>query len=348
MSTEFMSDYEARAWADAVERLNRQRESKVRQKVRNVTGPARDAAGKAWSSVPGNEKLAKQVLKASDGMKAVTFDPALRSVDARKALARHGVASPDELRALDLRDVDRTRRGVRTLYTGMAMAEGGGSALAVTGSAISATVSGGVTASVAAAAIAADAVTSLALMGRVIGVVAAEYGYDVRLPEEEAFALGVMTLGAATTAAEKTAALTSLRRLAAQMMRQPTWAQLNRHALVKLIDRVFAQLGEKLTKQKLGQAVPVAGVFINAGLSAHMTDTTFRAARDIYRVRFLSDKYGIDPRSWSAGAPEDVPSESPDDLFGGALVEALGGNDSDLLDEPDPQFASLEEVRDRD
>ena len=65
-------------------------------------------------------------------------------------------------------------------------------------------------------------------------------------------------------------------------------------------------------------------------------------------VKNLADKYGIDPRSWSAGAPEDVPSESPDDLFGGALVEALGGNDSDLLDEPDPQFASLEEVRDRD
>lgn len=343
-----MSAYERTAWEAAVERLNRQRESKVREKVRSLTGPARGAAGKAWNAVPGSEKLANQVVKAFDGMKAVTFDPALRSVDASKALDRHGVASPEELRTLDLRDVDRTRRGIRTIYTGMAMAEGGGSALIVTGAEVSATVSGGVTAGVAAAAIAADAVSSLALMGRVIGVVAAEYGYDVRLPEEEAFALGVMTLGSATTAAEKTAALTSLRRLAAQMMRQPTWAQLNQHALVKLIDRVFAQLGEKLTKQKLGQAVPVAGVLINAGLSAHMTDTTFRAARDVYRVRFLSDKYGIDPRSWSTVAVEDASDDSLDGLFGGALSEALGVDDARVLDVPDSQFASIEEVKGRD
>lgn len=347
MSTDRMSAYERTAWDAAVERLNRQRESRVRQTVRSVTGPARGAAGKAWDSVPGSGKLATQVVKAFDGMKAVTFDPALRSVDARKALERHGVTSPEELRTLDLRDVDRTRRGVRTLYTGMAMAEGGGSALAVTGAEVSATVSGGVTAGVAAAAIATDAVSSLALMGRVIGVVAAEYGYDVRLPEEEAFALGVMTLGSATTAAEKTAALTSLRRLAAQMMRQPTWAQLNQHALVKLIDRVFARLGEKLTKQKLAQTVPVAGVLINAGLSAHMTDTTYRAARDVYRVRFLSDKYGIDPRSWSTGSPDDAPDE-PDDLFGGALAEALAAEHDVLLDEPDSQIATIEGVKDRD
>lgn len=339
MSYERMSAYERSAWDAAVERLNHQRESKVRQKVRSVTGPVRGAAGRAWGSVPGNEQLAKTVVRAFDGMKAVTFDPALRSVDARKALDRHGVASPEELRTLDLRDVDRSRRGVRTLYTGMAMAEGGGSALAVTGAEVSSTVSGGVTAGVAAAAIAADAVSSLAIMGRVIGVVAAEYGYDVRLPEEEAFALGVMTLGAASTAAEKTAALTSLRRLAAQMMRQPTWAQLNQHALVQLIDRVFAQLGEKLTKQKLGQAVPVAGVIINASLSAHMTDTTFRAARDIYRVRFLSDKYGIDPRSWSTHTADETSAESSGDTLGVALTEAIGVDDAKLLDEPHPEFA---------
>lgn len=93
------------------------------------------------------------------------------------------------------------------------MVEGGGSATAVTGAEESSTVSGGVTVGVAVAAIGGDAATSMALMGRVIGRVAAEYGYDVRLPKEEVFALGVMSLGTATTAAEKAAALASLRKL---------------------------------------------------------------------------------------------------------------------------------------
>ena len=74
--------------------------------------------------------------------------------------------------------------------------------------------------------------------------------------------------------------------------------RLNEHALVKLIQKVYASLGEKLTKRKLGQAVPVAGVFINSGLSAYMIDSTYRAARDVYRLRFLSDKYDIDPSGW--------------------------------------------------
>lgn len=83
------------------------------------------------------------------------------------------------------------------------------------------------------------------------------------------------------------------------MMRQPTWVELNKHALVTLIDRVFTVLGEKLVKRKLAQAVPVAGVLINAGLSAQMADSAYRSARYAYRLRFLSEKYGIDPGGWA-------------------------------------------------
>lgn len=316
MTTQTMSPYEKAAWDAAVSRLNRRRDSKVRKAVGIATTPVKKALGDAWQRFPFNEDVERQVMKAMGGMTAVTFDPALRSVDAAKALKRHGVSTKAELMGLDLQRLDRSLPGFRTLYSALAMVEGAGSALAVTGAEVSSTVSGGVTVGVAAAAIAADAATSMALMGRVIGQVAAEYGYDVRLPEEEAFALGVMSLGTAATAAEKVAALANLRRLAAVMMRQPTWEQLNKHALVKLIDRVFTVLGEKLVKRKLAQAVPVAGVFINAGLSAQMADVAYRSARDAYRLRFLSEKYGIDPGGWGPDDPG-----SPDDAMGSVLHE---------------------------
>jgi hypothetical protein len=63
----------------------------------------------------------------------------------------------------------------------------------------------------------------MAAMGRSIGVVATAYGYDVRQPEEELFALGVMSLASAGTLSGRTAAMASLSRLTQQMMRQATW-----------------------------------------------------------------------------------------------------------------------------
>lgn len=314
-----MSRYEQRAWESAVEHLNRERESRVRAVTGRVTDPVKAMASRAWESVPAHEGMEQQVLKALGGFKTVTFDPAMRSVNASKRLKRHGVVSAEELLAFDLQQLDRGLPALRTLYAGIAVVEGGGSALAVTGAEVATTVSGGVTAGVAAAAIAADAVTSMALMGRIIGQVAAEYGYDVRLPEEETFALGVISLGTASTAAEKAAALASIRRLTTRMMRQATWAELNQSALVKLINQVFVRLGERLTKRKLAQAVPVAGVLINAGLSAHMADSTYRTARDVYRLRFLTDKYGIDPRTWQ---PDDQGASFESDVLGAALAEA--------------------------
>lgn len=211
--------------------------------------------------------------------------------------------------------------GLRTFYAGTAGLVGGVSALAVTGAEVSATVSGGVTITVAAGAIAADVASSMALLGRVIGRVAAEYGYDVRLPEEEAYALGVMSLGAATTAAEKAAALASLRRLTSQMMRQATWAQLNNNGWVVLIKRVYLALGERLTHRKLAQAVPVVGVAINAGMSAQMVDSAYRSARDVYRRRYLSEKYDVDPRTWTVEHDGDGSDGDPLD---GAMAELSG------------------------
>lgn len=99
------------------------------------------------------------------------------------------------------------------------------------------------------------------------------------------------------------------------MMRKATWEQLNRHGLVKLIGLVCKALGIRLVKKRLAQAVPVGGILLNGGMSAQMADSTFSSARDVYRLRHLTDKYGIAPASW---VTESAPAEV-DDVLGAAL-----------------------------
>lgn len=86
------------------------------------------------------------------------------------------------------------------------------------------------------------------------------------------------------------------------MMRQATWAELNRNVLVKAVRSVYEQLGLRLTHAKLGQAVPVAGVVINSALTAKLVDNTFRRAQAVYRLRIISEKYGLDPQVWAMTA----------------------------------------------
>ena len=219
-----------------------------------------------------------------------------------------------DFRSLDLEELDRVmqRKGS---YTAVSAIQGAGTSLAVTGAVVSTTVSGGVTAGAAIAAMAADSAAALAIMGRSVGSVAARYGYDVRLSDEEAFAMGVMSYGMAGSIHAKVVALQSLSRLTQEMARQATWAQLNNHVLVRVIERMYVSLGFKLTKKRLAQAVPAIGVAISATMSANSTKTTYERAEDAYRLRFLSDKYGIDPGDWVTGLPPDDEDSDDEDVI---------------------------------
>jgi hypothetical protein len=243
-----------------------------------------------------------------DGTLDVTFTPALRSANAEGALEGYrkqhsDLSNLDDLKKLDLRHLDgfRPRKG---LYVAASAAEGATTALAVTGTVVATTVSGGVTALAVVGAIAADTVASLAIMGRSVGSVAVRYGYDVRLPDEELFALGVLSVGTAGTLQAKYQAIAALSRLTQQMMRHATWKQLNEQVIVRAIARVYQMLGIRLTQRRLAQVVPFVGVVLNGGLSAHMTKQVYQRAEDVYRLRFLSKKYGLDPDEWIEDAME--------------------------------------------
>lgn len=298
-----MSAYERRAWEQSLKRLHEPtRKAIVPTKVRELARTTTDKAAQFADARLPAATVKGIVDKAMSGTLELTFNPALRSASAEGALRGYQkkhehVISLDGLKQLDLRDLDGFRRRKGT-YVATSAAQGTATSLVVTGAVVSTTVSAGVTAGAAVAALAADTVASLAMMGRSVGSVAVRYGYDVRLPDEELFAMGVLSLGMASTLEAKHTALAALSRLTQQMMRSATWKQLNEHVLVRVIARVYQVLGVRLTQRKLAQTVPFVGVGINAALSANMTRHTYQRAEDVYRLRFLSEKYGLDPQEW--------------------------------------------------
>jgi hypothetical protein len=308
-----MSAYERRAWERLVTEATDKSEPRRLESLKQAaTSQVKDVAVKAKSGVvdhvPGAERatvvLDAAMLKALAGLHATFVERGLNSVRPStifKTFASEGahVSSYDEVRRLDLKLCDRSVPRRKERYIVMAAGQGAATSLAVTGATVASTVSGGTTLGVALGAVALDVTSVMVGMGRIVALVAAHYGYDVREPEEQVFASGVLSYSTAGNATEKAASLAALSRLTQEMMRQATWKQLQQHQMVKIIQTVVTALGFRLTKRKLAQGVPVAGVMINGGLNARLARNTFNRAQDAYRLRFLTEKYELDPASWS-------------------------------------------------
>ena len=298
-----MSPYEQKAWESL------QQEFAKRQSRRAKVPGRMQARGKKittgminkWDSVPGNERIETMFAQALSGLQQATLDPAMRSVRTDRVLKAynkrdHGTFNRlEDVRALDLRYCDEAIPHLRLIYSLGAGVEGAATSLAITGAEVASSVSNGASLGVVAGAMAADAATLIATMARVTAHTGAYYGYDVRQPEEELFALGVIAFTTSANPASQVAALAELSRLTQQMMRHATWEVLGKDPLVKVIQRVFVMLGIRLTKAKLAQVVPIAGVILSSGLNIRSTQHVANDARFAYRMRFLMDKYGLDP-----------------------------------------------------
>ncbi|GAA1716642.1 hypothetical protein GCM10009745_76460 [Kribbella yunnanensis] len=322
MGFEDMPPYEQAAWKHSLAVLHESGSRvTVPKKLRERVSSAASWVGGKVVELPGADAARGIAERVFEGTLALTFQPALRSTRpgsiAKRYAKRHPqVVSYEQIRALPLKDRD-AMLPPKLGYTLGSAGQGAATALAVTGAEVATTVTAGTTAVVAIGAVAADAVASMAIMGRTIGAVATRYGYDVQLPDEELFAMGVLSLGVAGSVSAKTRALAALSRLTQEMMRQATWKQLNEHLFVQAISKVYELLGLRLTHKKLAQTVPLVGVGLNAALSAGLTERTFRRAQAVYRLRALSEIYGIDPKEWTMGSP--VSSADDDESREGAV-----------------------------
>lgn len=299
-----MTSYERHAWEKLIAD-EQSRRSSWRSRGGDKVSELVSAAGDAMKKIPGADRVSDaiddSVRAAFNGAAKAIFMPAISSVSMERRVRGLCKQYPDlgdrsPFKALDLQALDKGRP--RQLLPFIGMVESAGASLAITGLEVSTTVSGGASAGAVILAIAGDVSASLALLGRALAEVAVHYGYDPNEPEEEIFLMGVLSYSTAASLEGKTAALAALSRLSQRMMRRAVWNELQRDVLVKVIQRVFAAVGLKLTQKRLAQVVPVAGGILSAGLSYDMLDRALRDATRVYRVRYLSEKHGLSFYEW--------------------------------------------------
>jgi hypothetical protein len=256
--------------------------------------PAADVATAAYASA------ATELGKIIGGAASLTVSS--ESVVKQFKEAGYEVASLDNIRHLDLTAIDSVARlnRIRWGHSGTAALSGLTSAAVMTGGTVllakgtvhdkGAKKAPGI--GTVATAYAADIAAILGLAARTVASTARYYGYDPRLREEQVFMMSVIGLGMTTGGPAKAAAYAELSQLTQLLFRDATWATLNEKVLTKIAQQFANKFSVDLTKKKLGQFVPVAGMVAGAALNFALIDRIADAASDAYRERFLVEKSG--------------------------------------------------------
>lgn len=115
--------------------------------------------------------------------------------------------------------------------------------------------------------------------------------------------MSIISLGMATTQGAKMAAYGDIGRLAQRLARSAPWETLSASVVTQVAKKFTAQFGQNLTKKKLGQFVPVAGVLVGAGLNYVTVDRVADAAQhrdrrfDLSRCQEIPNDGADGPRS---------------------------------------------------
>lgn len=343
---EGLSRYERTAWDDLaswrVDRLLTAERHVLPRKARDGLTKAGEFGRGRLDGIPGSQQLISTLGSALEGMLSVVNRVAEKSMRRGAVLAAYAkrgyvLADLEGIRELDLKVVDEVKPRLGLRYASGAAVTGAATGLAVSGGELLATVGTVAGAGAAAApgagtivgALAADAAAMLGAMTRAVARTAAFYGYDTQRPEEQVFALGVLNFGLAQQAG-KGAAYIELNKIVQALARNATWAQLNTNSVARVIQVVYQRLGMRLTRQKLGQAVPIAGVLIGAGLNARLLAKLTDDADRLYRERFLRDKYRL-PDEGGQPTPESGDDPTDQILIAEIVEDELNaaGHDAD-------------------
>lgn len=310
-----LSDYEL----SQLEKVREHKERELRSSPRRLVPEAVREKGAEWfSRTMKNPAAAKAKDTGAEAFKAAAagagkfMTRSAQLTTSEKRIIRaytkrgHAVGSLNEIRKLDLYAIDHVASFARLHYAYSlgAAAEGAVAGLAMTGGQ-AAVVGGGVAGAGAGAApglgtiataLGVDIGAMLTACSRVIAHDALYYGYDPRDPAEEVFMMQVISLALAGQASSKVIAYQQLAQITRSLATNAAWRQLNEKTLVKIAQKFATSFGQKLTKKKLGQFVPFAGVGVGAFMNWKMIDDVADAAYWAYRERFLYEKGGeMDP-----------------------------------------------------
>ena len=333
-----MMPYDGRAWAE----IEKWREGRLTARTKRVlpagareklSGVGR-AAKTRFDALPGAGEFEALFLKSLGGLVDFGSRAAMATVRDEAILQAfrkrgHDVQVIEDISKLELRDIDKTKPNLALAYTASATVEGAAAGFMISGGEIVA--SGGTVAGAGVGAapgiglivsvMAADAAAVLVAANRAVAHTAAYYGYDLDHPDERLFALAVLSMG---TAAEtgKAAAYIELNKLVQLLARRATWEQLRQNVVTGVVEKVFTRLGFRITQRKLGQAVPVIGTVLGAGMNARLLASVVDDADHIYRERFLRERYGL--------TLEQVPSPIAEDADVIDIVEIVDEEAAEL------------------
>jgi hypothetical protein len=304
-----MTPYDRKAWTE----IERWRERKLSNRTRRVVPPkVRDGLAGAgrrakdrFDTLPKAAQFEETFISAMGG--TVDFGSRIAAATIRDHRIveafntdEHRVEDIADIAKLELREIDKVKPNLAIAYTATSTLEGAAAGFAISGGEI---IAGGGAVLGAGAGSApgvglvlgvmvTDAAAVLLAANRAVAHTAAYYGYDIEHPDERVFALGVLSLGTASESG-KAAAYIELNKLVQMLARRATWEQLNQSVVTGVVQKVFSRLGFRLTQRKLGQAVPVLGTVIGAGMNARVMLSVIDNAEHVYRERFLREKYGI-------------------------------------------------------
>ncbi len=184
------------------------------------------------------------------------------------------VYSAADVLRLDLADVDRVVGRLEGKYVSLAGGEG-----------VIAGVAG-------ALGIPTDIVALVALNLRAIGEYATYYGFDIGVDEERVFAMNILFLATSPPERAKQKAMAQVVRIARDMSSKHAVERFQQNAFSQVIQQFAKVLGRRLTRSKFSQSLPIAGSIVGGGSNALYTSRVCKSASNLYRERFLAEKYG--------------------------------------------------------
>ena len=315
-----LSEYEKKEW----DRLQQRKADALSKKARNLLPTAaRDRVSAAMDAVRHTQGVGVAAEAYADATTvlgkiiggAASHTVSTESVVKQFQKAGYEITTLGNIHHLELEAVDSVAglNRVRWGHSGSAALSGLAFGAAITGGGV--LVTKGTVAGegakkapgfgVVATAFVADVAVVLGLAARTVASTARYYGYDPRQPEEQVFMMSVIGLGMATGTRAKTAAYAELSQLTQLLFRNASWEKLNEKALTKIAQQFANKFTVGLTKKKLGVFVPVAGMFVGAGLNFALIDRIAAAANHAYRERFLIEKSGgtLSDVAEGAGSP---------------------------------------------
>lgn len=217
-------------------------------------------------------EFSEAVLRATLGL---IGDATLTRVSRTSALGRYERAGYEigevtEIRALDVNVPDRIARQACRAWTAVAGA---------TGVATSATGPIG---------FAADIPALLANNLMAIGEVASVYGFEVAEEDERAYAMALLFMQRQVPRGRPNA-VDYVSRIARELREGTSWEEIRNERAGRWLREAARELAWYLIKRKVAGIVPGVGAIVAGGVNAQFTSRTCRAARRVYRERFVED-----------------------------------------------------------